>query len=133
MNKELGGKFKKKREEMHLSLKEVENATSISMSYIQAIEEGAISKHLSPVYSMGFFKQYANFLGFDAEKIIEENPSVFSYKNNEGEKEDFGINSVDTKNVEKVGSKWGSNFFWIGISLSVLVAAWYFAKFLGLV
>ena len=42
--KRVGEIFKNKREEMHLSLKEVENATSIRMMYLQAIEEGHIDK-----------------------------------------------------------------------------------------
>ena len=47
--KTLGQMFKDKREEMHLTLKEIENATSIRRSYLQAIEEGSAEKLLSGV------------------------------------------------------------------------------------
>ena len=40
MVEKLGDLFRSKREEMSLTLKEVENATSIRMLYLQAIEEG---------------------------------------------------------------------------------------------
>jgi cytoskeletal protein RodZ len=62
----LGELFRIKREEMHLSLKEIENATSIRKMYLEAIEDGTIGKFLSSVYAVGFIKQYAAFLGLDA-------------------------------------------------------------------
>ena len=71
--KEIGEMFKSKRVEMHLSLKEVENATSIRTNYLQAIEEGNVDKFLTSVYALGFVRQYASFLGFDGDKLIKEN------------------------------------------------------------
>jgi len=72
--KEIGDTFKKRRKEMNLSLKEVENGTSIRTSYLQAIEEGEIGKLISPVYAQGFFRQYAAFSGRDRESLIREHP-----------------------------------------------------------
>ena len=40
--KKVGQLFKGKREEKNLSLKEVENTTSIRVNYLEAIEEGRI-------------------------------------------------------------------------------------------
>ena len=67
-NRKMGESFRVKREEMNLTLKEVENATSIRMNYLQAIEEGRVQQVLSSVYALGFLRQYATFLGFDPEK-----------------------------------------------------------------
>ena len=75
--KNLGEEFKTKREQMHLSLKEVENVTSIRKMYLQAIEEGKASQFLSPVYALGFIKQYAIFLGYDPEELMKKNPKAF--------------------------------------------------------
>lgn len=129
--KDLGNQFREKRKEMHLSLKEVENATSIRMLYLQAIEEGDIGKYLSPVYALGFIKQYGNFLGFDGEKIIKDNPHAFNMKKKE-ETYDYGIGTIDIRNKNASSSKY-SNIFWIGISLVLMVLAWYFAKFLKVI
>mgnify|MGYP001756798033 FL=1 len=50
--KKVGQLFKGKREEKNLSLKEVENTTSIRVNYLEAIEEGRIEKFLSSVYAL---------------------------------------------------------------------------------
>jgi cytoskeletal protein RodZ len=128
--KKIGQDFRIKREEMHLSLKEVENATSIRMMYLQAIEEGRIDKFLSPIYAIGFVKQYASFLGFDAERIIKENAHVFKIKT---QKQEFtyGIGTLDHRGGQSYSLKSLPNLIWIGVSVVVLVAAWSFAKFVG--
>ena len=70
--KKIGDKFRSKREEMSLTLKEVENATSIRMLYLQAIEEGRVTQFLSTVYALGFIRQYASFLGFDMDRLTKD-------------------------------------------------------------
>lgn len=131
--KPLGIIFKDKREEMHLSLKEVENATSIRMMYLQAIEEGKVENYLSAVYALGFIKQYANFLGLDAEKIIKENAKAFKLSTNTPEF-DYGIGTLDIRNKNKNSIKRGNNnVMWISLSLGVLGIAWIFAKALGVI
>ena len=57
--KALGEIFQTRRKELNLSLKEVENSTSIRLPYLQAIEEGQMDKLISPIYAQGFVKQYA--------------------------------------------------------------------------
>ncbi len=44
--KRLGEMLKMKRAEKNLSLKEVENATSIRQNHLESIEEGTINDHL---------------------------------------------------------------------------------------
>ncbi len=129
--KQLGETFRLKREEMHLTLKEVENATSIRMSYLQAIEEGKMDKFLSRIYAIGFVRQYATFLGFEADRVMAENPQAFQLPQ---EKHEFayGIGTLDMRGGPHGGVKWLPNFLWIGLGLIVLVVAWFFAKFLGI-
>src|SRR2546423_14373247 len=73
----LGEMFGQRRKELNLSLKEVENATSIRTNYLQAIEEGEMNKLISPIYAQGFVKQYAGFLGIDGEKLVREHAELF--------------------------------------------------------
>lgn len=127
----LGIMFKEKREEMHLSLKEIENATSIRKSYLQAIEDGCAEKFLSGIYILGFIKQYANFLGIDAEKIIKQNPRAFMFSSVRPEF-NYGLGTLDVRNQRGNIQKWRSNVFWISISASILFFAWLFARFIGL-
>ena len=70
----VGELLRNRRKEMNLSLKEAENATSIRTAYLQALEEGEMSKLISPIYAQGFCKQYAFFLGLDGEQIVRMIP-----------------------------------------------------------
>ena len=128
--KVLGTMFKEKREEMHLSIKEIENATSIRMTYLQAIEEGMIDKYISPVYALGFIKQYASFLGLDEEKLLKDNAKAFSM-NSKAPEFDYGLGTIEVRNTHGITKK-RSNFVWLGVSLGILILAWFFAKSTGI-
>jgi len=127
--KKIGQVFKGKREEMNLSLKEVENATSIRKSYLEAIEEGRIDKFLSSVYAIGFVKQYAAFLGLNGEKIIKDNPSAFTMPQMNHEF-DYGIGTLEKRASPGRGVKWLPNMFWIGVSLAILIIIFALMKYL---
>src|SRR4051812_38720556 len=92
--KKVGEKFRTKREEMSLTLKEIENATSIRILYLQAIEEGKVEHFLSTAYALGFIRQYGSFLGFDIEKLSKDYPDAFRFA---PEKQDFayGIGTLE--------------------------------------
>ena len=128
--KEIGGLFKARRKELHLSLKEVENSTSIRSSYLEAIEDGQINDQIAGVYALGFIKQYAAFLGLDADKMIRENPFAFKMA---AEKHEFsyGIGTLEVRGSMGGGVKWLPNLIWAAVSAVVLVIAWYLAKYLG--
>lgn len=130
--KKIGALLKTKRKELHLSLKEVENSTSIRSSYLEAIEDGRVDELISSVYAFGFIKQYATFLGFDGEQLVQENPDAFRVP---GEKHEFtyGIGTLEVRGSMGGGVKWLPNLLWAGLSVLLLVSAWYFAKFLGIV
>lgn len=130
VKKNIGEMFRHKREEMHLTLKEVENATSIRMIYLEAIEEGKAEKFLSPVYAIGFLKQYAAFLGFDGEKIIKENEHAFQARL---ANQDFlyGIGTLEKRGGHGASLKSWPNLMWIGASVLLLLSAWYLIKVSG--
>jgi cytoskeletal protein RodZ len=129
--KRVGDVFKAKRKELNLSLKEVENSTSIRSTYLEAIEEGQISDYISGVYALGFIKQYAQFLGLDIDGMIRDNPATFRMP---AEKHEFnyGIGTLEVRGSMGGGVKWLPNLIWAGAASLILVAAWYLAKFLGI-
>jgi cytoskeletal protein RodZ len=129
--KQIGDLFKSKRQEMNLSLKEVENATSIRMLYLKAIEEANIDKLLSQVYILGFVKQYATFLGLDGESIIKEYPLAYNAVCEKPEF-DYGIGTLEIRNSHHSSNKLLPNAIWIGVGLLVLLGAWFFARAIGL-
>ena len=129
--KDLGSLFKTKREELSLTLKEVENATSIRTMYLQAIEEGHIDKFLSSVYALGFIKQYAHFLGFEKEKLSADFPKAFSLRP-ETQEFAYGIGTMEMRGNSQGKVRYLPNMMWITILGGSLVLAWFFAKFVGL-
>jgi len=126
---EMGELLKAKRQDLNLSLKEIENATSIRMVHLRAIEDGELGKIISPVYAQGFVRQYAIFLGLDAERLVNDHIQDFMT----GEKQEFsyGIGTLEMRGNPGGGVKWLPNVGWLLASTGVLFLAWYLANFLG--
>lgn len=129
--KNIGDIFKERRKEMNISLKEAENATSIRMAYLQAIEDGEMQKLISPVYAHGFLRQYAIFLGVDGEKIIKDNPEVFH--KTQAQEFSYGIGTLEVRGNPGANIKWFPNAIWIVVFIGMLVSAWFLAKFFEVV
>lgn len=129
--KPVGEMFKQRRKEMNLSLKEVENATSIRIGYLQAIEEGEMHKLISPIYAQGFLKQYAAFLGVDGERIILENGEAF--KRHGLQEFSYGIGTLEVRGNPGAGVKWFPNALWISFFILVLITAWFTARFFEII
>jgi cytoskeletal protein RodZ len=130
--KQFGAIFEARRKEMNLALKEVESATSIRMNYLQAIEDGQLSKLISPVHAQGFIKQYAAFLGLDGDKLIRENFQIFQATPMKQEFS-YGIGTMEARGSQGGGVKWLPNLMWAAVSVVVIIAAWFFAKYLEVI
>lgn len=130
--RDLGLQLRAKRKELKLTLKEIENGTSIRTSYLEAIEEGKIQECISGVYALGFAKQYASFLGMDVDALAQNH--LFLSKS-PGEKHEFsyGIGTLEMRGSASGGVKWLPNLIWAGVVAVVLVVAWYLAKFAGVI
>lgn len=124
--KSFGDLFKQRRKEMNLSLKEAENATSIRINYLQAIEEGDFDRLISPVYAQGFVKQYGSFLGVDVESIVRDCPDFFARP--ESQEFSYGIGTLEVRGNPGSGVKWFPNAVWIALSVVIVFAAWYTAR-----
>lgn len=129
--KSIGEIFKQQRSDKNISLKEAENATSIRISYLSAIEEGDIGKLISPVYAQGFVKQYASFLGLDGDKIVRDFPELF--RPLENQEFSYGIGTLEMRGHPAAGVKWFPNAFWALACVLLLVLAWYAAHALDLI
>ncbi len=64
--------FKKVRESKGLSVTDVTRVLRIGQRYIEAIENDKFDELPEPVYSIGFIKNYADFLGLDTQRAIAE-------------------------------------------------------------
>lgn len=129
--KTLGEILKTRRKEMNITLKEAENATSVRASYLNSIEEGDVSKLISPVYAQGFVKQYAIFLGMDSEKIAKDYPLIFS--RHDSQEFSYGIGTLEVRGNPGAGVKWFPNALWVLATVAILVAGWYLSRFFDLI
>ncbi len=129
--KQMGEKLRKLREEMNLTLKEVENATSIRSVYLQAIEEGKVDHFISNVYALGFIRQYAGFLGIEQDRLMKEFPEAMKLPI---EKQDFayGIGTLEMRGSPSSSAKWLPNIVWGSAFVLLALCAYYFAKFIGI-
>lgn len=116
---------------MNVSLKEAENATSIRTSYLHSIEEGDVSKLISPVYAQGFLKQYAIYLGLDGDKIVKDHPHLFVKA--EAQEFSYGIGTLEMRGNPGSGVKWFPNAMWVVASVLLVTAAWYLARYFELI
>jgi cytoskeletal protein RodZ len=129
--KKVGDILSFRRKELNLSLKEAENATSIRISYLQALEEGEMGKLISPIYAQGFYRQYASFLGLDGDQIVREHPHVFN--RHSSQEFVYGIGTLEGRGNPGGGVKWFPNAIWIVAFILVFAAAWYVARSLGVI
>jgi cytoskeletal protein RodZ len=129
--KSIGEILRGRRKELHLSLKDIETATSIRTNYLQAIEEGQMEKLISPIYAQGFVKQYAVVLGLDGERIISENNELFRKPIHQ----DFayGIGTLEPRGNPGASVKWVPGSVWVGAFFILLLISYYFARMLEVI
>ncbi|MBI2213577.1 MAG: helix-turn-helix domain-containing protein [Acidobacteria bacterium] len=65
----LGAELRKQREIRHVTLKEIADATKISKRYLEALEQDDYSGLPAPVFTRGFVREYARYLGLNAEEM----------------------------------------------------------------
>lgn len=68
----VGDILRSEREKQRLTIKDVENETSIRALYIEAIEKGDQKVLPSEVYVKGFIRNYADFLHLDADALARQ-------------------------------------------------------------
>lgn len=132
----LGEIFKKKREELDLSLKDVEGSTSIRYSCLEAIENGRLGNLISPIYAQGFIKKYALFLGLDGDKILKEHPyvlKIFKEFSEQNMEMFLDLESMGGRNSPEKAIRSWSNLWWAGIAVSGISLLWWLASSLGII
>ncbi len=70
----LGDAFRSERSRRGISLNDAERTTRINRVYLEAIEDGRLETLPAPVYTRGFVRLYARYLGLDAEAAVAAIP-----------------------------------------------------------
>lgn len=67
---DIGRLLRESREQLGLTLEEVERATRIRQHHLEALERGEPGSLPSPVQARGFLHNYADFLGLDSDEVL---------------------------------------------------------------
>ncbi|MBQ6297705.1 MAG: helix-turn-helix domain-containing protein [Selenomonadaceae bacterium] len=97
----VGYTLRQERERQNLSISDIEQGTSIRALYIEAIENGEYDKLPGTVYTKGFIKNYANFLGMDADAAAKEFANDIAELSAEAEAEAVKIAAENSPEPEK--------------------------------
>lgn len=66
---EIGAALRARRQELGLSLQDIQKATKIRLHYLRALEAGDESILPALPYTQGFIRSYANYIGLDAQAL----------------------------------------------------------------
>ncbi|MBK9928011.1 MAG: DUF4115 domain-containing protein [Anaerolineales bacterium] len=72
MTQTIGQKLKAVREEKQITLEKAFQATRIRVVYLQALEADDLSSMPSPVQARGYMRNYAEYLGLDIDRLLDE-------------------------------------------------------------
>ncbi len=70
LTNKVGNILRKERDTRKLSLREVSRDTSISVRYLEALENDDFSQFPGETYAIGFLSNYANYLNLDRNRLI---------------------------------------------------------------
>mgnify|MGYP006267016217 CR=1 FL=1 len=83
--KEIGTLLRTRRQELSISLEQLESRTQIRLRLLRAIEAGQAEQLPEPIYVMGFIRLYGNALQLDGEALaktfLQEAPAATNSKN----------------------------------------------------
>lgn len=68
----IGDRLRQARERLGLTLEEAERTTRIRAQHLGALERGEFDQLPSPVQVRGFLRNYADFLGLDSERLLQD-------------------------------------------------------------
>jgi cytoskeletal protein RodZ len=76
---DFGSKLREARERRGISLRQIANATKISVSALEALERGDISRLPGGIFSRAFVRSYATEVGLDPEQMTQQFMAEFPH------------------------------------------------------
>jgi cytoskeleton protein RodZ len=80
-----GGWLRRQREARDISLREIVDASKISVRYLEALEEDRFDALPAPVFAKGFLREYARYVGLNPDEVV--NSYLAALQIHEGEPE----------------------------------------------
>ncbi len=121
---ELGTVLRSRREELGLTLAQVEIATHIRQKYLVALEEGNFAVFPDPVHARGFLRNYAHHLGLDPQELLEhfdtELPKYETLKLTQEPSFELGPLDFDLS-IKEHRRSWQHVSFWLALLALVII------------
>lgn len=112
---EFGAWLRRQREVRAVELDEVVQATKVGRRYLDAFEEGRFELLPAPVFAKGFLREYARYVGLDADEVV--NSFLTALRAADGESEPRGRKAAGRASRRR-GLAWT-----LGAALLIVVAA----------
>ena len=121
-----GGKLRDARERRGISLRQIANATKISVGALEALERNDISRLPGGIFSRAFVRSYAAEVGLDPDATIQEFIAQFP-NDSITAGHPTGEHVEDTVSVENDRRRAGAFLWLIGLSVPIAWAVLHFA------
>ncbi|HEX4954398.1 MAG TPA: RodZ domain-containing protein [Thermoanaerobaculia bacterium] len=72
-----GSWLRRQREVREIGLREIADASKISLRYLEALEQDRFDVLPAPVFSRGFLREYAKYVGLDADEVVNHFLSAY--------------------------------------------------------
>lgn len=83
-----GAELRREREMRNISVREIADTTKISTRFLEAIESGDYESLPAPVFTRGFIREYAGYLGLDAEELVDRYMAIIDREERRQEDEE---------------------------------------------
>ena len=115
---DFGQRMKRLREERGVALRDIAETTKISVSALEALERNDISRLPGGIFSRGFVRAYAEQIGADPEKAVQEFIARFPH-----DSVTDGSPHVTTTEVDTDPPSHAGRLMVIGVPILLAVAA----------
>ena len=122
-----GAELRKEREIRGVSVKEIAEATKVSGRFLEAIERNDFDVLPAPVFTRGFVREYARYLGLNTDDAVNRYMHFVEQSDVTGERGRFGLRDSGEMlmDIPPKGSPW---VIWVIALIAVVVlslAAWW--------
>lgn len=114
-----GSWLRKHREGRDITLQQIAEHTKINESILRAIEDDRASALPAPVFVRGFLRQYAHFVGLDAEQVVSVYPG--------GHTDPLRVPVLESSEADDAKGRWA----WAAVAVLLIAAAagyWFYGR-----
>lgn len=115
-----GEELRKEREIRGISIKEIADATKVSSRFLEAIERNDFDRLPAPVFTRGFIREYARYLGLNSDDAVNRYMQFVEESDATGEKGRFGLRDTGPREDPNAHSQFAA--LWVILIVAALLA-----------